>query len=183
MTKFMLLVGVSLAFPAAAQANDLVVWGSHAEAGQCYRQALSDVPRPDALADCNIALQDDSLGQADRLATYVNRGVVKNKLGQFDSAIADFDYVLTRDPRQPDALINKGLAILGQGGSVGTAISLFNTGIAGKSQMPWVGYYGRAFAHEVAREDVLAYQDYQRALALRPEWKLPKTALARFQVR
>lgn len=181
--RIMLLVGVSLTLPTMAQAHDFVVLGAQADASVCFREAASDVPRPDALQYCDRALQDENIADGDRLATFVNRGVVNYKAKRFDQAMADFNHVLAIDPDQPDALINKGLVVLSTGGSASEALYLLNAGLAGGPRMPWVGYYGRAFAHEVAHRDALAYRDYKQAQALQPGWKLPEQALARFSVR
>jgi tetratricopeptide (TPR) repeat protein len=183
MKKIMFLLTAACAFPAAAGAKDYLVLGPHENAGVCYREAAAETMRPDALAFCDLALASEPLDRSERVATLVNRGVVKYRLGQLDAATADFDEVLAQTPQQPDALINKGLVVLARGGSPGEALAFFNAGIAGTPRMPWVGYYGRAFVFEVTRNDAFAYRDYKQAQALRPGWRPARDALARFTVR
>lgn len=181
--KVIFLACVSLALPFAATAKDFVVLGKKVFAGTCEREASAELMLPDALQYCDRSLAEEDLTYEQRIATIVNRGVVKYRSGDLDGAMADFEHVLGQQSDQPDALINKGLVTLSQGGSPGSALALLNAGIAGGPSMPWVGYYGRAFAFEVGRNDALAYRDYKQALELRPGFRPAKEALSRFTVR
>ena len=182
--KALLLLGTSLAIPAAAYAASMTVLGSNPLARECYQAADSAeevVPGPEALAVCNRAMAAD-LDYKDMIATRVNRGIVAFRMSRFSEAIADFDTVLAIEPNQPDALINKGITVLASGGEVDAAMQMFNAGLAGAPRRPWVGYYGRAVAHELAGRDARAYHDYKRAEELKPGWSLARQALARFKV-
>lgn len=183
--KSMILLGASLAIPAAAQAASITIMGSNPLARACYQAAEATQyapPGADALAVCNRALTTTALSHDDQVATHVNRGIVEFRLGQTDRAMADFDAALALAPRQPDALINKGITLLASGGSIDAALDLLNAGIAGDPHRPWVGYYGRAVAHELAGRDAEAYHDYRQAAELKPGWTLAREALARFSV-
>lgn len=180
--KVALALGASLALTATAQANSVTVIGSNADALACFRAADSDLPRPDAVRSCAAALRDADLSVYDQMATYVNRGIVRFRLEDFDGALADFDEAMRITPDQPDALINRGITMLAAGQDIGQSLAFIDRGIAGGPQRPWVGYYGRAVANELAGRDAAAYQDYRRAQELRPDWALPRQALARFSV-
>jgi tetratricopeptide (TPR) repeat protein len=138
--------------------------------------------RPDALERCAAALEAD-LTNHDRLATFVNRGIIRFRLEDTTGALADFDSALAIDSDQPDALINKGITMLAGGAEIGASMALIEQGLTGSPQRPWVGYYGRGVAHELAGRDSQAYQDYRRAQELRPGWAPAEQALSRFSVR
>ena len=183
--KAMILLGASLALPAAAFAASTTIMGSNPQARACYLAAeateYSD-PRADALAICNKALGNQALSYQDQLATHVNRGIVEFRLGMFDRALQDFDAALAIEPNQPDALINKGITMLASGAGIEDSLRLLDAGLAGDPHRPWVGYYGRAVAHELAGRDAAAYEDYKQAQELKPGWALARQALARFSV-
>ena len=177
------LVSALMLVPAAsASAGTLTVVGANADAQACYRAADSEAQRADAVPLCTRALAEGNLSQRDTIATLVNRGIVQFRLSAIDAALADFDAVLAQEPGQPDALINKGVALLAGGAEIDVAVALFDEGLARGPQRPWVGYYGRAVAHELAGRDALAYRDYRTARELRPGWRLAEDALSRFSV-
>lgn len=182
--KALILLGTSMALPAAAYAASMIVYGSHPLARACYEAAEETehaAPGPRALAVCNRAMATENLDHSDVMATRVNRGIVEFRLGRFEEAVADFDAVLAAEPNQPDALINKGMTVLASGGDIDTAMRLFDGGLAGAPRRPWVGYYGRAVAHELAGRDARAYRDYRQAEQLKPGWALARQALSRFK--
>ena len=180
--KAVLAVGAAMVLAGAANAHSISVLGSNADAIACYRAADSEARRPDALQTCAAALRNDDLTNYDRMATFVNRGIVRFRLEDFDGAIADFDEAMRIEPNQPDAMINRGITMLAAGHDVDQSVAFIERGIAGGPQRPWVGYYGRAVANELAGRDAAAYRDYKRAQELRPGWELPRRALARFSV-
>lgn len=181
--KAVLALGATLAIAGTANAHSISVLGTNADAIACFRAADSETRRPDAVQICTTALRDRGLGSYDRMATLVNRGIVQFRLENFDAAIADFDTAMEIERNQPDAMINRGITMLAAGHDVDQALGYLDRGLAGGPQRPWVGYYGRAVANELAGRDAAAYRDYRRAQELRPNWSLPRQALARFSIR
>ena len=167
-------------FPAAAA---ITVIGS-SSARLCYEaaEARSD-PSIDAINRCDEALERDSLTQYEMVATYVNRGILKLRRGQIERAIADFDTAIERDPNEPEAYLNKGMATLRLPNGWEQAVPLFNTAIERRTRRPAVAYYGRAVAHELGGEIKAAYHDYRQASVLEPKWNDPRAELTRFTVR
>jgi tetratricopeptide (TPR) repeat protein len=181
--KAVLAIAATAALAGAADAHSISVLGSNADAIACFRAADSESRRPDAVQSCAAALRSSDLSTYDRMATFVNRGIVRFRLEDFDGAIGDFDEAMRIEPNQPDAMINRGITMLAAGHDVDQSASYIERGLAGGPQRPWVGYYGRAVANELAGRDAAAYRDYKRAEELRPGWALPRQALARFSVR
>ncbi|HEX8217044.1 MAG TPA: hypothetical protein VF577_06235 [Allosphingosinicella sp.] len=181
--KVVIALGATVALAGAANAHSISVLGTNADALACYRAADSELRRPDAVAICAAALRATDLTTYDRVATLVNRGIVRFRLEDFANAIADFDEAMRIAPGQPDALINRGITMLAAGYDIDQSTAFIERGLAGRPQRPWVGYYGRAVANELAGRDAAAYRDYRRAQELKPDWALPRAALARFTVR
>lgn len=174
------LIGTAACLPVAAGAATLTVVGASPAATACYNGADSETPDRSDLGACDAALAEPELRYHHRIATLVNRGIVRFRLGDLQGATADFDAVLASEPGQPDALINKAIVMLASEGDINTALALLDQGLAGSPQRPWVGYYGRAVAHELAGRDGLAYRDYRKAQELKPGWALARQALSRF---
>jgi tetratricopeptide (TPR) repeat protein len=181
--KALLAAGATLALAGAANAHSIAVLGTNADAVACFRAADSEARRPDAVDVCSTALRSRALSRYDEMATLVNRGIVRFRLEDFAGAIGDFDAAMEIEPNQPDAMINRGITMLAAGEDIDSSLRFIDGGLARHPQRPWVGYYGRAVANELAGRDTAAYRDYRRALELQPRWDLPRQALARFTVR
>ena len=181
--KTVLALGATVALAGAANAHSITVLGANADAIACFRAADSEMRRPDALEACAAALRNSDLTSYDRMATFVNRGIVRFRLEDFSGAIGDFDEAMRIEPNQPDAMINRGITMLAAGHDVDQSTSYIERGLAGGPQRPWVGYYGRAVANELTGQVRAAYEDYRQASLLDPKWQDPKSDLARFRVR
>lgn len=174
------LTAAAIAVPAGAA---VTVLGS-SSARMCYLSAESRTrPLLTDVYECDLALQT-ALSDADRVATYVNRGILKLRLGRVDGAVADFGEAIRRDPEEAEAYLNKGMAALRRDkDGWEEAVSMFDEAIAKQTRRPELAYYGRAVANEMGGRIKAAYLDYKKANALAPEWREPKTELARFTVR
>ena len=115
-------------------------------------------------------------------ATFVNRGILKARLGRLDEAISDYDAAVGRNPDEPEAYLNKGFALLHLSDSGREAKPMFDSALEKKTRKPQLAYYGRGVAHELAGQVRAAYQDYRQASRLDPKWRQPKADLARFKV-
>ncbi len=148
----------------------------------CYRAAAANSSSAHSLNTCNMALSSGELTFEDEVATYVNRGIVKLLGGRVDESIADFDRATSMNPRQPEAYLNKGSALLKKR-EASQAIGLFDQALERGTSRPELAYYSRAVAHEDAGNIEAAYRDYQKAREVAPKWALPAQELGRFQVR
>ncbi|HEX8239333.1 MAG TPA: tetratricopeptide repeat protein [Allosphingosinicella sp.] len=152
-------------------------------ARSCYLAAESrGAASMDVIHLCDDALEQDSLSREEVVATFVNRGILKARLGNLDAAISDYDAALSRDPNEPEAYLNKGFALLHLSESGDQAKPLFDTALAKKTRRPELAYYGRGVAHEMSGQVRAAYRDYRQASRLDPKWRQPKMELARFKV-
>lgn len=170
----------AFAVPAGAA---VTVLGS-TSARLCFEAADARLaPSRDSLGRCDEALTQENLSDYDKVATYVNRGILKLRMGNYDLAIGDFDMALSRDPNQAEAYLNKGVALLRKPEGWAQAVPLFDAALAKNTRRPALAYYGRGVANELAGHVKEAYFDYREASRIEPKWHDPQAELARFTVR
>src|SRR5687768_2966411 len=141
---YFLLPAAAIATAATASSNIQVLGNTLART--CYEAADSNRDFMDGLRHCDQALQQ-SLFDNDRVATLVNRGILRMRIGNLDGAIQDFDEAIARDPDQPEAYLNKGWALLRRDGW-NDAVPLFTTALEKRTVRPAVAHFGRGMAYE-----------------------------------
>ena len=180
-SKFLFAAAALLA--ASPVAGAVTVLGN-SSARLCYEAAESRISSSmSAIRTCDQAMRDEGLSEYDRVATLVNRGILKVRLGNIDEGIVDYDAALSSDPNEAEAYLNKGFALLHLDNAAQQARPMFDTALEKKTRRPELAYYGRAVANELTGQVRAAYEDYRQASLLDPKWKDPKADLARFQVR
>lgn len=172
------VIGLCSSSPASASILTL----GNSLAGACYEAAEARNASPQTLQDCDRALLEGALDDSDRVATHVNRGILRIIRGSFKSADADFDRAIAINPNEPEAWLNKAVSRLRQGDSVG-ALPMIGRAIELKTRRPALAFYTRGIANEHSGDVRSAYADLVRARQLEPEWDLPAKELARYQVR
>lgn len=176
------VAGVAAAgmFASAAGAGVAVIGTSAARS--CYESAERTSSAD--ITSCNAALADPMLTAADRVATYVNRGILLRRGGATGAAVADFDRAIALDPGEAEAWLNKALVTVNEddAATATASIPLFDAAIERQTLKPALAYYGRGRAKEIGGRIPDAYRDYRRAAELAPEWSLPQEDLARFRV-
>ena len=151
-------------------------------ASLCFEAAESPgQPTASDLRICDTALTEEGLTRRDRVATHVNRGILRLRREQLELAIADFDQAIEMDASQPEAYLNKGSAMIKQR-NPRLALDLFTMAIERNTSRPELAHYGRAVANEALGNARQAYRDYRRASELDPDWAEPRAELARFRV-
>jgi tetratricopeptide (TPR) repeat protein len=181
MTGKFLFAAALAAFSSPAGGAVMVIGNTSARI--CYEAAEArSAPSRDSIGNCDRALTEEGLTEADRVATYVNRGILRLRTGKTEAALQDFDTAIARDPALGDAYLNKGIAFVRSGRDWDQAIGLFNTAIEKRTRRPALAYYGRGVAHEMKGSIKEAYLDYREANRIEPKWREPQVDLARFTV-
>lgn len=177
LTPFALAVAI---LPSAAAASVITIGGGYAEA--CYEAAEAHETTARSLDTCDRALAEEALFANDRVATLVNRGIIRLRRGSLVDAEADFNSALSLNPAEPEAWLNKAILYARHRDSR-EALPFVAKALENKTRHPEVAYFVRAMAHEDSGNIAAAYRDFQRARSLAPKWREPVTELARFQVR
>ena len=176
------LILTILAAAAAVPASAAVTVLGSSSARLCYEAAdLPMMPQTREIRVCDDALQGQSLSRYEIVATHVNRGILLLRRNQVDEAVADFDAAIAIDPEQPEAYLNKGAALIRRQNAE-DALPLFTVALERNTSRPALAHYGRGVANEALGNLPAAYRDYRRASELAPDWREPRTELARFRV-
>jgi tetratricopeptide (TPR) repeat protein len=174
-----LVLAAALLAPAPASAAISIIGGGLGR--ECFLAAELKRETRSSLETCNRAL-DESLSRRDRAATYVNRGIIHMQAREIDNALRDYDNALKLDPNVAEAHVNRGIALLHKGGADKEAIAALTRGLEMNPARPEVALFTRAVAHEMVGNVREAFEDYQAAAALKPEWTEPAEQLKRFSI-
>ncbi len=175
-----LLAALAAAVSVPALGAVTVIGSSSAR--MCFEAADSPMlPTARDLRFCDNAFAEGAMSSHDTVATHVNRGILRLRRSQVDAAIADFDQAISLDPRQPEAYLNKGAALIRLNNPT-EALGLFTVAIEYNTRRPEIAHFGRAIANESLGNVRAAYDDYRRASELDPDWREPQTELRRFRV-
>ena len=181
MRAFVLLAAGAIVMSAAPGQASIITLGS-TNAESCYHAAEARNTSSRAIEACNIALMAEPLAVPDRVATHVNRGILRMAAGDLVRANQDFDRALALDPDQAEAWLNKAAAEV-NGGNVRSAGQMARRALALGTRKPAIAYYILGIVHEESGNLKAAYADFRRARDLAPQWREPAVELARYQLR
>jgi tetratricopeptide (TPR) repeat protein len=142
----------------------------------------------EALAFCHRAIESERLNRANRIVTRINRGAIHLRRGanipgakitEGELALADFDFVIAADPRNADAHLNRGAALV-MVGRAGLAVGAITEALGLGVKQPHKAYLNRGAARETLGDLRGALEDYTTALEINPEWAIAEAELARF---
>ncbi|QLC24293.1 tetratricopeptide repeat protein [Parasphingopyxis algicola] len=166
----------------AGAANSAVLVSGNSSAESCYTAAARQSDSRGDLRPCDFALQEEALTHRDRIATYVNRGIIQFHRGQYNLALTDFDRALRMDPEQPEAMLNKAITLMRRDERGEEALPYFTRALDLGTEQPAVAHYGRGLAHHLNGDLTAAYNDILTATELAPEWDAPRNDLSNFIV-
>ena len=172
MRMLMIAAAFAITSPAAAQMSVSTFGATDAQG--CYEDALSEATT--SVDRCDAALRGQPLTKRDRLATLVNRGVIQNRAGRLDAALADFNAALEGDSALGEAFLNRGNAqfLLGK---YDLAIADYERSLETDLSKPWVAWYNIGLAREAQKDARGARTAYERALEANPDFGLARKKL------
>ena len=169
---------LTLAALGPVRAATLVVGGL---AGECSSRAHAGRRGAEDLEVCSQAIASENLSSHDLAGTYVNRGAMELGSGMTEAAHADFQAALRIAPRTGEAHIGEGAYLIGME-RFGEAEGEISHGLKLGSEEAEKGYYFRALARWGQDDFKGAYDDFERAIQLKPGWSLPREQLKKFHV-
>ncbi len=167
-----------VAIAGGAQALTLVIGGL---AGECSTRARAGRNDADSRDLCARAISFEPLNDHDRAGTYVNRGSMELGARLNEDAHADFRAALRIMPSMGEAHVGEGAYLISQE-RFPEAEAELNQGLSLGSEEPEKGYYFRAIARWGQDNFKGAYDDFNKAIALKPTWSLPREQLKNFRV-
>jgi tetratricopeptide (TPR) repeat protein len=172
------LLALLPAIPASAQY--LVIGESAASA--CYQHAAFERSDVAAVADCDAAIDREMLQRRDRAATFVNRGIIKMRRGNLESALADFDSAESlRRGFGPALAVNRS-AVYIRLGQFEDAIAQTDIAIEARADNLAEAWFNRGVALEMVGDLHGAYYAFDQALEARPDWRAARREIERFTV-
>ena len=169
------IFAAGLLAPATAAAQSAITTIGATEAGECYQNALdgiSEDTRP-----CDAAISDRNTLRNDLKKTYVNRGVILNRRGDYTEALADFNRALDLDDELAEAYLNRGNTWL-YASRYDDALADYEKALALDVAKPWAAWYNIGLVHDARKEPGKAQDAYRQSLALKPDFYLAQAKLA-----
>jgi tetratricopeptide (TPR) repeat protein len=166
---------------AAASATAAVSVMGNGLGASCYQAAEFGKDARSALETCTLAIEQEPLSITDRAATYINRGILRSRLGDDNAALRDYNEGIGLDSNHGEGYIDRGATYIVLQ-RYDDAMNDLNKGIAMGAHKPHIAYYDRAIVDEAVGNVRAAYQDYKKAVELEPDFALASEQLTRFKV-
>jgi tetratricopeptide (TPR) repeat protein len=178
----LLLLPFALA-PALLCAQSVTVLSGGGDAQSCASaarwSATMNVSRGD-LDSCNRALDGVHLSRRDRAATFVNRGILQSRLGEYQDALNDYNEALEIDAVLPQAWNGKGnLYFLAE--RFDEALAAYERSLELNLPEREVAYYNLGLAYEQLGDRAMAESSYNTALEIAPDWAPAREKLERLR--
>lgn len=159
-----LLAGLA---PVAAAAQMSVTTFGATDAQRCFERATSETSVD--VSSCDTAIDSRAMNRRDRIATYVNRGVIYNRAGKVGLAYKDFNAALAEDPGLAEAFLNRGNSyyLLER---YREAIADYERALGNNLAEPWVAWYNIGLAYEGLNDPVKARSAFRTSIELRPDF-------------
>lgn len=146
-----------------------------------FAAATNDIGSVDE-EPCDRALKSDALNFKDRVATLINRGVIRVANGEVQAGYNDYEKVLEISPDTPETYVNLGNMYL-VGKKFETAVEFYNKSLELKIRQVHVALTNRGMAYENLGNFSAAEADYRKAIEIAPAWPVAPLKLKRLLAR
>ncbi|MEL7033915.1 MAG: tetratricopeptide repeat protein [Pseudomonadota bacterium] len=178
--KLKLLIAAAATALVAETASAQVFVIGNGLGGECFQKTKNGFSNFRATEEiCTRALREQAMTRKNRAATYVNRGVLRMREGQYEKALADYAEAVNLQPELGAAYLNEGAAHIYRR-DFAAALAPLDRAIELESHDLFAAYYNRAIARENTGDVAGAYNDFQKSLELKPGWDLAERQLTRF---
>jgi tetratricopeptide (TPR) repeat protein len=174
-----LFVALAAAQDPGADPRAMTIVGGDGNARRCATAIGGGDVSDQAVSTCQRALNYPRLSREAAIQLRVNLGVMHMRRGEFPAAIEQLDAALALDPRNAEAFVNKGAALV-QTRQYGPAIAALTEALGLGVQEPHKAYFNRGVAREALGDLRGAFEDYTTALEIQPDWGPANAELARF---
>lgn len=187
-SRFFFPVIILLVLPVTVYAQAMSVIGGKGKAHECYINAKLATQLDyggathRSIEPCDYALDHVRLNKRDLAATYVNRGVLRVALEEYNAAFADYERGMQLYPEVGEIYVNRGnLYYLGRNYEM--AISDYSMGISLQIEQMHIVHLNRGMAYEHVDANVNAMEDYQLSLEYLPDWSIAQARLLKLQAK
>jgi tetratricopeptide (TPR) repeat protein len=182
--KLKIAMGATIALTAliaATNANAAVTVLGNGLAHSCFEFAEFGGNVRDGIVTCTIAIEQTALTPKDLAASYINRGILRSRTDQPESALADYDHGISLDANLGEGYVDRGAVMIVLKRYEDALVDI-DKGISLGANRLQIAYYDRALVQEALGNILGAYQDYKKAVELQPDFTLAQEQLARFRV-
>jgi len=134
-----------------------------------------------AIQGCTDALNYQPMSTSDRVGTLINRGILRARLQDATGALADYSDAIAMDGSAAQAYLNRSATLIGLR-RYSDAKNDADKAIQLQAAPLEVGYFNRAVAEEGLGNVRAAYDDYNAALKVQPNFQPARDELTRFKV-
>lgn len=172
--RFLLLVAGIQLLSMQLQAQSMKIFGNSSSALECYESASLAIQFESAsfsdLESCDRAIAYESLKQADRIATYVNRGIIYVGMGKPERAVRDYERALAMKDDIAEVYLNRG-NLWFMAARFQEAISDYDKAQELQIRQEHILFLNRGMAYENMGLLDQAEENYLASLNVVPEWK------------
>lgn len=168
-----------LAFSLPVHAAVLVYGRGPSQA--CYQAAEFGGDPKGGIELCSEAIADPDTTPRDVAATMINRSVLRTHSGDYDGAVVDCTGGLRMDPELAEGYVDRGVAEI-MLKNWPDALADINKGIDMNTDKLEFALYDRGIVEEAMGNIRAAYDDYHKAVQIRPDFDLAAHALLHFKV-
>jgi tetratricopeptide (TPR) repeat protein len=147
--------------------------------GICSRAANNQADLKTGLIACDTALKDPAMIR--RAALLLDHGVIQVRLGNNQAALLDYSNAIALDPKLSDAYVSRAGVLVDLKRYDEARADIAQATALGGSNLH-VAYYTSGLIAEETGDLKSAYRDYQRSLALKPDFAPASRELARFKL-
>jgi tetratricopeptide (TPR) repeat protein len=157
-----------------ARAQMFVTTLGATDARQCYENASSEFSSD--TDPCDRAIRDNNTLRGDKLKTFVNRGIIHNRNGDLNAAVADFNKALDGDSGLAEAYLNRGNSWFFSN-QLDKALADYEQSLALRVSKSWAAWYNIGLVYEAKNQPDKAREAFEQSLALNPEFSLARAKL------
>ncbi len=175
MDRFLCILAIALAAPVGAAAQLSVTTIGATDAFSCYENARTELSED--TDPCDAALDDRTTTRTDRKKTLVNRGIIHNRRGELNEALADFNAAIEIDEDLAEAYVNRGNTWF-YASEYERAMTDYEKALALDVAKPWAAWYNIGLVHDARKEPDKAQEAYAKSLELNPDFYLAQQKIA-----
>lgn len=153
--------------PSAALSQVAVTTFGATDAQRCFEAARDDYSTD--VSDCDEALKTAAMAPRDKIATFVNRGIVLNRAGRLEDALADFNAALEKDGGLAEAFLNRGNTYFLMR-RYDEAIADYQASLDHELAKSHVAWYNIGLAQEAKNDPVKAKEAWRMSLEINPDF-------------
>lgn len=168
-------------FAICQPANAAVIVYGRGPSLACYQAAEFGNDAKTGIALCTDAINDPDITPRDSAATMINRSILRTHDGDYEGAIADCTHGLRIDSELAEGYVDRGVAEI-MLKNWPDALADINKGIDMNTDKMEFALYDRGIVEEAMGNIRAAYDDYQKAVHMSPDFELASHALTHFKV-